>query len=254
MLDAYPRSIQYYRDKHMEAVIIPTCVPHNHDDLVAKIEEIRGFSHHIHIDIDDGILTRELSWPYEGEGKWSRSGESVVPLDRALDKSGDNFLMQLHLMVSEPREIGEFFMRLGASSLILHVESCDGDVDAIRSTVDAWRVRGVREIGLAILLDTPTANLDPLLPSCDFVHVLSVADIGAQGAPFDSRAIDRVKELSVRFPSYPVSVDGGISLTNIASLAHAGASRFSVGSAISTAADPMQAYRQLQEAAQSALQ
>ena len=238
----------------MRAVIIPTCVPKNRDDLVAKIKQIRGFSRAVHIEIDDGVLTPVTSWPYVGKGKIGELGESGVYLDRAIDKTVDNFVMQVHLMVSEPREIGGFFINLGASSLIVHIESHAGDIDAIRSTIDAWRAQGAREIGLAAILDTPIGNLDPLLPSCDFVHVLSVATIGSQGASFDPRAIDRVKELRVRFPSHPVSVDGGVSLENIASLVHAGASCFSVGSAISTAADPGQAYRQLQEAAQSALQ
>lgn len=234
----------------MEAVIVPTCVPKDREDLIAKIKQVSDFSTSMHVDIDDGIMTPETSWPYVGKGKLGESGES----ERILDIPVDNFVMQVHLMVSEPRETGEFFIRAGISSLVAHVESYGGNGSALRSTFDSWRARGVREIGLAILLDTPLRMLDPLLPSCDFLQVLSVATIGAQGAPFDKRAIGRIETLHARFPDVAIAVDGGVSPTTIAPLARAGASRFSVGAAIMHSPDPALSYAQLREIAQDALQ
>ena len=243
---------------HMEAIIMPTCVPQDRDDVARKIKQISQFSSRIHIDIDDGIMTPETSWPYAGKGKLGdltgELGELIKTFETNVVKTVDNFLIQVHLMVSEPREIGKFFIKLGADSLVLHVESHAGDARAIRATIDAWRAQGARKIGLAILLDTPLENLDPLLPSCDFVHVLSVATIGAQGAPFDPRAIGRIQEICAKSPSLPISVDGGVSLDTIEDLARAGASSFSIGAAISQASDPALAYAQLREAAQNALQ
>jgi pentose-5-phosphate-3-epimerase len=220
--------------------IIPTCVPVRAEDVRDAVTAVCAFTDAIHLDINDGILATPCSWPYESAGKQGMEGGLDIPVD--------NFLMQIHLMVSECREIGEFFINAGAHSVIAHVESLDGTDD----TIAAWRTAGVQEVGLALLLDTPLEKLATLLPSCDFVHVLSVAAIGAQGAPFDTRAIDRIKKLHDDFPLVPISVDGGVSLDNVAALVEAGATRFSVGSAIMQSAHPDEAYARIKSVAELA--
>ena len=223
--------------------IIPTCVAQNTQEIKAAIEISQSLGNALHLDVGDGIFTPHVSWPYEEKG---RVGEALDGLDIPVD----NFLIQAHLMVSEPREIGEFFARAGVRTLITHAESASLSIDCIH----AWRAEGVKEIGLAILLDTPMENLNPLLPSCEFVHVLSVATIGSQGAPFDPRAIDKVAAIAAQYPGMPISVDGGVSSMNIASLVKAGATRLAVGSALKSASNPQEAYQALVVLAQSALQ
>ncbi len=232
-----------------QITIIPTCVPQSLDDLMAKANDFQAFSTMIHVDIDDGIFTPEMSWPFNEMGEKGSAERGIG----GLDISVDNFLMQFHLMVSEGRdgiELAENFIKAGCDSLIVHVESLGDDTD----TLGAWAMLGVREVGIAILLDTPLKKLDPLLPFLDFVHILSVATIGAQGAPFDSRALDRVAQLHGAYPDLPIQVDGGICETNIASLVKAGARRFAVGSALSNVPDQAQAYADLKAAAENALQ
>ena len=239
-----------------EIQIIPTCIPQNAEDLQAKILQVKAFSNAIHIDIDDGVFTPEISWPFQKNvskaGNKKGSVGKMDTLDIHVVKTVDNFFMQIHLMVSDGREAGEKFIKAGAQSIILHVESAITPFAAFTDTLGAWSMLGVEEIGIALLLDTPLEKLDPLLPFCDFIHVLSVASIGAQGAMFDPRAIDRVKEIRDRFPSHAISVDGGISLDNIADLVKAGATRFAVGSAIVKASDPAKTYRELKAIAQKA--
>jgi ribulose-phosphate 3-epimerase len=238
--------------------IIPTCVPQSAAAVRENILKIKGFSSAIHLDIDDGVFTPEASWPFNEIPKKGSESREAGTLKRALDtsvvKTGDNFLIQVHLMVSDGRDVGENFIKAGARSIIIHVESAITPLAAFTDTLGAWSMIGVEEIGIGILLGTPLEKLDPLLPFCDFIHVLSVATIGAQGALFDPRAIDLVKEIRTRFPSHPISVDGGVSLDNIASLVKAGATRFCVGSAIAKGADAAQAYETLKTAAKDALQ
>jgi ribulose-phosphate 3-epimerase len=232
-------------DSSRTIAIIPTCVPASADDVRANIARVSAFADAIHLDIDDGVFTPEPSWPFIENGKEEGIGEFDLPKD--------NFVIQVHLMVSGGRELhqrGENFIKAGARSIVVHVESIGGDADVL----SAWRSLGAHEIGLAILLDTPLEDLSPLLPYCDFIHVLSVATIGAQGAPFDPRAIDRVKDLRSRFPDFPIQVDGGVSLDTVASLVEAGATRFSVGAAIAAALDRPRAYADLKSAAENALQ
>jgi len=223
--------------------IIPTVVAQNNDEISAAIANARALTNALHIDVDDGIFTPAISWPYVERG---RVGEARGGLDTPVD----NFLIQAHLMVSEAREIGEFLAHVGVHTLIAHVESL---TDA-PTTFDAWRSFGVKEIGIALLLDTSIEDLNPLLPSCDFVHLLSVATIGAQGAPFDPRVIPKIEAIRAQYPEIVISVDGGVSSVNIASLVRAGATRFAVGSALSSVSNPQETYQELVALAQSALQ
>ena len=225
------------------AEVIPTCVPRSLGELHATVEQVRTFADSIHIDIDDGIFTPESSWPFI-------QGSRVGEFDTSKLHGG---VFDVHLMVSDAREIGENFIKAGARSVIAHIESFI-DKHALRDTIAAWRSLGVPRVGLAILLDTHLADLEPSIPFCDFVHVLSVARIGAQGAPFDLRALDRIADLSERHPGVPISVDGGVSAGTIGSLVQAGARRFAIGSAIMQVPNPARAYAEIKSLVENAIQ
>ena len=83
---------------------------------------------------------------------------------------------------------------------------------------------------------------------------MSVATIGAQGAAFDTRAIDHVRDTHTMYPSVEVAVDGGVSENNIKNLVAVGARRFYVGASIMHADNPVDSYTHLQSLAESALQ
>ncbi len=226
-----------------EIEITPTCVPEHAGDVLQYGGKAGEMGSAIHLDIDDGIFTPEYSWPYiQNVEKEVRAGEIDVNMFRGIK-------FDVHLMVSDCRAVGENFIHAGARSIIAHVESNDMNTE----TLDVWRALGVKEIGLALLIDTPLANLNPLLPLCNFIHVMSVAIIGAQGAPFDDRSLERIRVLHENHPDFPIQVDGGVSRENIAELVEAGARRFAVGSAITTASSPAQAYAELVSLAQAAL-
>jgi len=214
--------------------IIPTTIPRDRDDLLAAIGLISPFSKKIHIDIDDGLFAPQVSWPYVGAGMYG-SVDITKP---------SGVLLEAHLMVSEPRTLGIDLAHAGVRSIVGHIEACTDFSDA-ESMLAVWRAAGAHEVGLAILLDTPLRDLDQCIAFCDVVQVMSVAHIGAQGAPFDQRAVERVRLLHQTYPNITIVVDGGVSIANIVELAGVGASRFAVGSAIMQAVDPASAYQQL---------
>jgi pentose-5-phosphate-3-epimerase len=82
---------------------------------------------------------------------------------------------------------------------------------------------------------------------------MSVASIGLQGGNFDPRAIERVREISQRYPNRIIAVDGGINENTIGELVKAGATRFNVGSAIMKDPNPIDAYTRVKAAAENAL-
>jgi len=156
-------------------------------------------------------------------------------------------------MVKDVSEIGGLLAQAGCTRIIAHVETLDSATKA-QEIFDSWRKNGAREIGIAILADTPLETLEAYSDLCQSVTVMSIASIGKQGIPFDERAYGRVADLHARYPDLVIEVDGGVSETQIATLARAGATRFSVGSAIAKASDPAAMYQKLKTIAESAIQ
>ncbi|MDO8569735.1 MAG: hypothetical protein Q7R89_03120 [bacterium] len=123
---------------------------------------------------------------------------------------------EAHLMVSRPGEIMERWIERGAKRIIVHT----------LENIDAKSV----EIGLAVELDIPIETIFSLVPKVDFIHLMSIAEIGEQGHPLDEQIFDRIKKVKERFPQILISVDGGINTTNHQALKNAGADRLVVGS------------------------
>lgn len=221
--------------------IIPTCVPMQIADLSRCADSIRSFVQAIHIDVDDGIFAPARTWPYSEGG----TREAFHSLDL-------NLFMEVHLMVSAPRDVGIAFAHAGVSRIIAHIEAF-ADVNEAFEALAVWRASGVREVGLALLKATSFDAIEPIVPSCDVVHLMSIATIGTQGIPYDPSAPARIAEFHARFPETLISVDGGVSEKNIADLVRSGARRFGVGSAISRAPNPAAAYVSLKSVADAAM-
>ncbi len=222
--------------------IIPTCVPRAAEDLAECARAIRPFSTAIHIDVTDGLFAPSHTWPYTKHGVFG-----------TFDLAGAHGLVkEIHLMVEEPRTIGIQFARAGALRILGHVEAFPTADDA-HGALDAWRRAGAREVGLGILMETPFEVLEHHLLAVDVIHMMSIARIGTQGIPYDTRAPERIAEFHERYPEILISVDGGVSESNIEDLVRAGARRFGVGSALSKAPDPKAAFVKLKTLAESAV-
>src|SRR5882672_47528 len=87
--------------------IIPTCVPHDVRDLVLSAEKARSFTQKLHIDIDDGIMTAAMTWPYLKPGSFADVTLNPIAGTEAL----------IHLMTKDPRAIGTAFAFAGAVSV-----------------------------------------------------------------------------------------------------------------------------------------
>ena len=232
--------------------IIPTnTCPPDLAELSKRSQLFAEFSEWIQLDISDGLFTPERSWPYAEEGQWSEL--EALSGDASKSPFAQEVKYEAHLMVEEPEALGSYLAKAGIRRILGHVEAF-GDEKEIHTALDAWRSAGASEVGLAILLDTPLPVLEPLIPMCDVVQMMSIPTLGRQGAPFDTRVFARIEEIHVRYPQVLISIDGGVSDKNIAELVRAGARRFGVGSAISKAPDLKAAYQNLKTIAESALE
>ncbi len=234
--------MKYLCDPH----ILPTnTCPPDLSELSRRSESFSGFATEIQLDIADGIFAPAVSWPYH-DVQWAQL-ETMAAEGGSLPHA-PAVAYEAHLMVQEPRALGELLARVGCMRLLPHVETFP-DADAAQGIFDAWKKAGAREVGLALLIDTPLETIDPFIGLCDVVQVMSIARIGAQGEAFDERALSRVEEIHAKYPSLMVAVDGGVSEANIEALVRAGANRLCVGSAISKSEDPAAAYARIHERA-----
>ena len=170
--------------------IIPAILARSADELDLKLSEIPEEVKLIHIDVLE-------------EDVWTKCDKDF----------------EVHLMVQEPEKIMGKWIERGAKSLILHT---------LGGSTAKWREE-VR-IGLAVEMQVPLKEIFPLIPQVDFVQLMSIAQIGAQGYPFDERIFDRIKEVQNKFPDMPLSVDGGINVTNYQILQDLGVEKLIVGS------------------------
>ena len=200
---------------------------------------IRSFSSRIHVDVDDGIFAPHLTWPYTAPG-------AFTPFD--LDCL-QGLCTEVHVMADKPREVGEAFARAGAACIIAHLEVF-ADADEARGTFRSWKQCGAKEVGLALLYETPLEGVAPLIPEIDLAHLMSIDTIGTQNIPFEPKAPERVARFRALYRDTSISVDGGVSKDNIGELIRAGATRFGVGSAIMRASNPAAAYEELKHLAE----
>lgn len=216
--------------------IIPTVVPGSLEDVIAARARSVSFATTLHVDAADGAFAPNTTW---------------VPASGERFPDAKDALYEAHLMVAHPLLAGVSFARAGARRIIGHIEAFRHS-DEAREVFNMWREAGTVECSLAILMATALDALPPYLDLVDSVLIMSIASIGVQGIPFDPRGIERVAELRKRHPKLTIAVDGGVSEKNIASLAHAGVSRFSVGSALANAPDPAAMHARLLDLAAQA--
>src|SRR3989344_2540887 len=170
--------------------IIPAILPKSVEDLKKKIAALPPEITFIHFDVLEDDIYTEFPQDFEA-----------------------------HLMVKEPDKIIERWIDRGAKRVSVHIAG---------HSLAKFRERA--EIGLAINLDIPLEEVLPLLDFVDFIHLMSIDEIGAQGHPLDERIFKRLAEVQAKFPDTPISIDGGVNKDNYRKLLELGADRLIVGS------------------------
>ncbi|MEK7093163.1 MAG: hypothetical protein AAB927_01630, partial [Patescibacteria group bacterium] len=223
--------------------IIPSVVPLD----VAHIESygtlVAGYAKWLHVDIDDGRFESETTWPF-------RQPLQLQELDTFPSAANlpAGLSLEAHLMAYATIELGEKFAHAGFKRLTVHREAFDDD-DSLRAALSAYRAAGAQEVGLALKIDTPLSSIEEIIDACDFIHLMSIADIGLQGRAFDERALSRVEELHAMYPDLMVCVDGGVSEATVEELVRAGANRLIVGHVLAESSNPEKTYAQIHERA-----
>ena len=179
----------------------------------------------LHLDVMDGRFVPNLTYGMPIVSALRRLTE--IPLD-------------VHLMIEEPGRYVRDFYDAGADIITIHIEA----VDDPRPVIDQIHQLGAAA-GIALNPATPLSALQPVLPDCDLVLVMSVP-AGFGGQSFQPVALEKLRELRSQVsPSTLLEVDGGINADSIGECAHAGAQLMVVGSAIFGSQSYSTATRQL---------
>lgn len=201
---------------------------------VKKVES--GGADVIHVDIMDGHFVPNISLG--------------VPVVASLRKA-TRLPLDVHLMIEQPEEYIEDFVRAGANRVLVHQEA----TPHLDRALEMIRENG-GEAGAVLNPSTPVVMLSDVLDKLDTVLVMSV-NPGFGGQSFIPNAFEKIRQLAqwrARYNAqFRIEVDGGVDLGNVAELIQAGANTLVAGTSIFHTPDPAAAARQMRKVATEAL-
>jgi len=151
------------------------------------------------------------------------------PVAKSL-KAHTRLFMDAHLMVSNPEDHLEAFVRAGADLITVHAEATAHLDRLLRKIIDL----GVKA-GVALNPATPPQVLEYVWPLLDLVLVMSV-NPGSGGQPFIPAVLPKIAYIADRIrllrPGAELQVDGGINRETAPRVIEAGATVLVAGSAV----------------------
>jgi ribulose-phosphate 3-epimerase len=182
-------------------------------DQVLQTE--RAGANRIHVDVMDGHFVPNLSM-----------GPIVVKALRPVTQRP----LEVHLMVEQPTNFIEAFIKPGADTLIVHLEVLRDPWPAINDI----HQRG-KKVGVAVNPETPVETLVPYIPGIDLALCMTVhPGFGGQHyLPKSPERIRRLRQLIDQLnPRCDLEVDGGIDDKSAPISVQAGANVLVIGTAV----------------------
>lgn len=213
--------------------IAPSILSADFSKLGEEIEMLdQGGADYIHIDVMDGHFVPNISF-----------GLPVITAIR--DKTSIPF--DVHLMIDNPMEFIDAFIKAGADSITVHAEV----LPHLHRAIQYIKQKGVAA-GVALNPSTPLNVLDYVLEDVDMILLMTV-NPGFGGQKFIPAVLRKIVQLRESLDKMglntDIQVDGGISIDNIHEVAKAGANIFVAGSAVFNAENPKQIIQDMKKRA-----
>ena len=182
----------------------------------------------LHLDHMDGHFVPNISF-----------GPDFVSAMRKQTK----LFLDVHLMLSEPMKYIETYAKAGADLITVHVEA-DDDAETMLRAIAAQGIKA----GISIKPDTPVQAIEPLLPLCDLVLVMTV-EPGFGGQSLREDCVAKIPELKAMIEKSGrdilIEVDGGVKRENAEKVVRAGADVRVRGTGLFRADDPKAVVREV---------
>jgi len=193
----------------------------------------QGGADYIHIDVMDGHFVPNISF-----------GLPVIEAIRDVTQVP----FDVHLMIDNPMDFIDDFVRVGADSITVHAEV----LPHLHRSIQYIKQKGVAA-GVALNPSTPLNVLDYVLEDIDMILLMTV-NPGFGGQKFIPAILRKIAQLRKKLDEMglntDIQVDGGISIDNIHEVAKAGANVFVAGSAVFNAENPGQMIKIMRERAE----
>lgn len=183
----------------------------------------------IHCDVMDGHFVPNLTFG--------------PPLIRQI-KAMSTLPLDVHLMVTNPESVLDWYIEAGADYLSFQYEAAIHHQRALNHI----RENGVKA-GIVLNPGTAVENIRDLLPYCDYVLLMSV-NPGFGGQNYIPQVDKKINQLAALREDFGlkelyIEVDGGLGSDNIRRLKELGVNIFVAGSAIFAAGNPAKAIKEM---------
>jgi ribulose-phosphate 3-epimerase len=212
--------------------IAPSILSANFAKLGEEIKDVEnGGADYIHVDVMDGHFVPNIT-----------IGPLIVEAIRPVTK----LPLDVHLMIEQPDQYIEEFVRAGADIITVHVEACKH----LHRTIQLIKSKGIKA-GVVLNPHTPIESIQHVLDDIDMVLLMTV-NPGFGGQAFIPQVLPKIKQLSdiIKEKQLPIEieVDGGVNEETAKLCVDAGATVLVAGSAIYNKVDRKQAINNLKQA------
>lgn len=185
----------------------------------------------VHCDIMDGVFVRNLTFGPKMIEDIRK--ETSLPLD-------------CHLMMVNPQNYIEKFIKVGANTISVHFEACGPNLINVLHEI---KNDGCR-CGVVLNPNTPLSCIYNVIDMCDTILLMSVFP-GFGGQKFIVETLDRLSEAKKLIDrtgkDIDLEVDGGITFDNVAEIKRAGANVIVAGNTVFAHPNKAEAIRKLKE-------
>ncbi len=190
--------------------IIPAIISQDFEELQKKIKKVESYVDLVQLDVMDGKFVDNLTWNQ--------------PTD--LRNLKTSLKLEVHLMVQNPENIIDDWIKSGIQRIIFHYESTKNPEGIIKRIKQAGL-----QVGLAINPETSVKSIDAFINQLDLVLIMTVHP-GKGGQEFLEETLWKIKELREEYKDVNIGVDGGINLETAPKVIQVGANILFIGSAI----------------------
>jgi ribulose-phosphate 3-epimerase len=206
----------------MATIISPSLLACDFANIQRDVEMLNSSAADwFHIDIMDGVFVPNISFGF--------------PVMEAMNKHAKKPL-DVHLMIVNPDQYIETFVKAGAKIITVHYEACPH----LHRTIQHIKSFGIMA-GVALNPHTPVHLLEDVIEELDLVLIMSV-NPGFGGQKFIPNAIKKVadtkKLIELKNSKALIEVDGGVNSENASLLVKAGADALVAGSFVFKSANP----------------